>query len=97
MATEFLLKKDLASPTFPHHTCRECPNVSTTPITAMGFRQCLPLSVVQLKGKHCRKPHCCNGVVDTFRHCDLWPKRVMKKRQDALEKEKSKVASGYQS
>ena len=39
-----------------------CPNVSTTPITAMGCRQCLPLSVVKLKGKHCRKPHC----VDTF-------------------------------
>ena len=32
-----------------------CPNVSTTPITAMVCRQCLPLSVVQLKGKHCRK------------------------------------------
>ena len=45
------------------------PNVSTTPITAMGCRQCLPLSVVQLKGKHCRKPHCCNGVVDTFGQC----------------------------
>mgnify|MGYP007048723007 CR=1 FL=1 len=28
--------------------------------------QCLPLSVVQLKGKHCRKTHCHNGVVDTF-------------------------------
>ena len=45
----------------------QCPNVSTTPITAMGCRQCLPLSVVQLKSKHCRrKPHCRNGVVDTF-------------------------------
>ena len=43
-----------------------CPNVSTTPITAMGCRQCFPLSVVQLKGKHCRKPPCHNGVVDTF-------------------------------
>ena len=43
-------------------------SVSTTPITAMGCRQCLPLSVVQLKGKHCRKPHCRNGVVDTFGH-----------------------------
>ena len=43
-----------------------CPNVSTTPITAMGCRQCLLLSVVQLKGKHCQKPHCLNGVVDTF-------------------------------
>ena len=42
-------------------------NVSTTPNMAMGCRQCLPLSVVQLKGKHCPKPHCCNGVVDTFR------------------------------
>ena len=43
------------------------PNLSTT--TEMGCRQCLPLSVVQLKGKHCRKPHChySNGVVDTFR------------------------------
>ena len=44
----------------------QCLNVSTTPITAMGCRQCLPLSVVQLKGKHCRKPHCRNGVVDSF-------------------------------
>ena len=47
------------------------PNVSTTPITAMGCRQCLPLSVVQLKGKHCQKPHCRNGVVDTFGHSGL--------------------------
>ena len=44
------------------------PNVSTTPITAMVCRQCLPLSVVQLKGKHCPKPYCLNGVVDTFGH-----------------------------
>ena len=42
------------------------PNVSTTPITAMGCWQCLSLSVVQLKGKHCQKPHYRNGVVDTF-------------------------------
>ena len=26
-------------------------------------------SVVQLKGKHCRRPNCRNGVVDTFEHC----------------------------
>ena len=39
---------------------------TTTPIMVMGCRQCLPLSVVQLKGKHCRKPHCRNGVVDMF-------------------------------
>ena len=45
-----------------------CPNVFTTPITAMRCWQCLPLSVVQLKGKLCRKPHCRNGVVDTFGH-----------------------------
>ena len=51
--------------------CIPCPNVSTTPITAMGCRQCLPSSVVQLKGKHCRKTHCHNGVVDTFGPCVL--------------------------
>ena len=28
--------------------------------------QYLPLCVVQLKGKRCRKTHCRNGVVDTF-------------------------------
>ena len=27
------------------------------------------LNVVQLKGKHCRKPHCRNGVVGTFWPC----------------------------
>ena len=32
----------------------------------MGSRQCLPLSVVQQKAKHCQKPHCRYGVVDTF-------------------------------
>ena len=42
------------------------PNVSTTPITTMGCWQFLPLSVVQLKGKHWGKPHCHNGVVDMF-------------------------------
>ena len=41
-------------------------NVSTTPIKAMECWQCLPLTVVQMKGKRCRKPHCHNGVVDTF-------------------------------
>ena len=45
----------------------QCPNVSTTPIMAMGSRQCLPLSVVQLKGKHYRNPNCPTGVVDIFR------------------------------
>ena len=35
----------------------------------MGCRKCLPLSVVQLKGKHCQNPHCRNGVVDTFGQC----------------------------
>ena len=33
----------------------------------MGCQQCLSLRFVQLKGKHCRKPHCSNGVVDTVR------------------------------
>ena len=32
----------------------------------MGCRQCLPLSVVQLKSKHCQKPCCRNVVIDTF-------------------------------
>ena len=32
----------------------------------MGCRHCLPLTVVQLKGKHCQKNHCRNGVVDKF-------------------------------
>ena len=36
--------------------------VSTTPFMATGCRQCLPLSVVQLKGKHCQNTHCRNGV-----------------------------------
>ena len=59
--------------------CTEGPNVSTTPITAMGCRQCLLLNVVQLKGKHCRKPHCRNGVVDTFML--IQPSKVMGKEQ----------------
>ena len=46
-----------------------CPNVSTTPIMVMGCWQCLPLSVVKLKGKHCRNPNCRNGIVDSFRFC----------------------------
>ena len=37
---------------------RYCSNLSTTPITAMGCQQCLPLIVVQLKGKHYPKKHC---------------------------------------
>ena len=38
------------------------PNVSTIPITAMGCQQCIPFSVVKLKGKHCQKPYCRNGA-----------------------------------
>ena len=41
-------------------------------ITHCRCRQCLPLSAVQLKGKHCQKTHCRNGVVDTFRQNVLW-------------------------
>ena len=37
----------------------------------MGCRKCLPHSVVQLKGKHCQKPHCRNEVVDTFGHTQV--------------------------
>ena len=45
--------------------------VSTTPITAMGCQQCLPFSVVQLKGKYCWNPHCPNGVVDTQKPTEI--------------------------
>ena len=55
----------LATP-MPFKSINPNPNVSTTPIMAMGCQECLPVSVVQLKGKHCRKPYCHNGVVDTF-------------------------------
>ena len=41
-------------------------NVSTTPIMAMGCRQCLHISIVQLKGKHCWHCIAIMGVVDTF-------------------------------
>ena len=37
------------------------PNVPTT-----TTRNVYLFSVVQLKGKHCQKPHCHNGVVDMF-------------------------------
>ena len=43
-------------------------NVSATLIMGMGCQQCLLLSVVQLKGNHCRKPCCRNGIVYTFGH-----------------------------
>ena len=43
------------------------PNVSKIPISATGCRT-VYLCVVQLKGKHCRKTHCRNGVVDMFGH-----------------------------
>ena len=60
------------------------PNVSTTPIMAMGCWQCLPLSVVQLKGKHCRKPHCFNGIVDTFRlGCSSWLDKLPRVPKDS--------------
>ena len=39
------------------------------PITAMGFRQCLPFSWTTLRGKHCRHPIAVMGVVDTFEQC----------------------------
>ena len=39
------------------------------PLQQWGAGNVYPFSVVQLKGKHCRKPHCRNGVVDTFGLC----------------------------
>ena len=52
------------------------PNVSTTPITAMGCRQCFYLSVVPLKGKLIWKLRCLNGVVDTIRPFGLAHKKI---------------------
>ena len=42
---------------------KDPPYVSTTIIMAMGCWQCLPLSVVQLKDKLSRKPHCSTYVL----------------------------------
>ena len=37
------------------------------PVRQWGCRQCLPFQYhLKLKGKHCRKPHYCNGIVDHF-------------------------------
>ena len=41
----------------------DSPNVSKTPITAIERWQCL---LLKLRGKHCRKQHCLDGVVDTL-------------------------------
>ena len=51
----------------------------------MGYRQCLLLSVVHLKGKHCRKPHCRNGVVDTFEQGVLMPQLLQEVKDSAGE------------
>ena len=39
------------------------------PLRQWGGVNGLPLSAVQLKVKHCRKPHNRNGLVDRFGHC----------------------------
>ena len=39
-----------------------------TLVTPMGHRQCLTLSVVQLKGKHYRRPILIMGVAHAFQH-----------------------------
>ena len=41
-------------------------SVSTISIMLMGGWQSLPVSVVQLRGKHCQKPNCHNEFVDMF-------------------------------
>ena len=30
------------------------------------FQKIDPLAMTSVRGKHCRKPHCRNGIVDTF-------------------------------
>ena len=46
--------------------CSLGPNESTTPLRQWSFRQCLSFSWTTLRGKHFRKLHCRNGVVDMF-------------------------------
>ena len=41
------------------------------PLRQWGCWQCLPLSVVELKDKHCQKTHCRNGVVDTLEYRNI--------------------------
>ena len=45
-----------------------CPKACANPIVAMERWQCLPLSVVQLKGKHCQYPIPIMGVADAVMH-----------------------------
>ena len=74
-------------PTFQSITMQHGPYVSTTSITAMGCQQCLPLSVVWLKGKQCPKPHCCNGVVNMMRNVAIvWNICWRAMRQDVYQK-----------
>ena len=67
-----LLSQFLSQPAVPYlfvnWSKMHCQNISTTPVTAMWYPQCLPFSGVHLISKHCWKTHCRNGVVDTFGH-----------------------------
>ena len=65
-------------------------NVSTTPITEMGCQQCLPLSVVQLKGKHCRNPHCRNVVTDQSSVLPFCPNQTQQVNQSSVSRTKTK-------
>ena len=42
------------------------PKACANHIIAIGYRQCLPRSVVQLKAKHCRHPIPVMGVAHAF-------------------------------
>ena len=53
-------------------------------IAAMGCRQCLSLSVVQLKGKDCGKPHCCIWSVISLLFCRLMAVKWKKIRHPNL-------------
>ena len=60
LETKYHLNSNNLKPRFLKNILKStlCPNVFTTPIMAMGCLQWLPLNVVPLKGKYCRKPHC---------------------------------------
>ena len=47
-------------------------NVSATPLRQWDFCQCLPFSWTTLRGKHYQQPIAVMGVVDTFRHGELF-------------------------
>ena len=53
----------------PH--CQKDWNGHARTYLQLPLRQCLLLTVVHLKGKHCQKLHCCNGIVDILEYRNI--------------------------